>query len=370
MFLKTFLFFNDFDLKKTNRNAYFFIEKKVLFFSFCNHKMSWVSLLKGMFFLKKEYHRFYFLRFYLLILFLSLFCPPIYSRQVEAYPPSLFSQPQAEAQYWHFFKVHHLDPSACKVAIQELFPQSKVTIKSQHQLLMVRCSRSEFNTIKKTIEKMDIPIKNIKIQVQILEMTLDQNEANPAFIVQDLNQRLSIDLNTGKYSGLQLKIDELIFEGKLKLMSKPTLLTQDYKEAKFKVGDQWPYTTTISNDKSLSSQLHHLDTGIDITFLPKITSQNRIQLQLSGHINSVKLWRQFEGNEYPVLSSRFIQTELLIKDKEPVILAGLFQENEKENKEKYSYLSKIPLIGRFFERTRKEKNVSDIVIIITPDIVL
>jgi type IV pilus assembly protein PilQ len=59
-----------------------------------------------------------------------------------------------------------------------------------------------------------------------------------------------------------------------------------------------------------------------------------------------------------------------LNNKEPLILAGLFDEETKINSQKIPLLGDIPFIGDLFKQTSKETSQSEILFIITPEIML
>jgi general secretion pathway protein D len=71
----------------------------------------------------------------------------------------------------------------------------------------------------------------------------------------------------------------------------------------------------------------------------------------------------------PTFGNRQINTVLRLRDGETNLMAGLIRDNERNVLDGIPGLSDIPYVGRFFARSRKETQETDIVLTITPRIV-
>jgi type II secretory pathway component GspD/PulD (secretin) len=58
---------------------------------------------------------------------------------------------------------------------------------------------------------------------------------------------------------------------------------------------------------------------------------------------------------------------LLLKAQESFVLAGLYNEEERESVQKIPLLGDVPLLNIFFRNTVREKTASDIIFVVTAD---
>ena len=93
-----------------------------------------------------------------------------------------------------------------------------------------------------------------------------------------------------------------------------------------------------------------------------------ITISVDAKINGLKVYKQVNNRQYPTLSERHTQTNVRIKNKDTLIIAGLLDEQDKESQSKIPILSDIPFFGTLFTNTQKESLKSDIIFIIQPEI--
>jgi len=82
-------------------------------------------------------------------------------------------------------------------------------------------------------------------------------------------------------------------------------------------------------------------------------------------VASIKQWKTTPGGEFPIVSSRKVETYLRLKDNESFILGGLLNEEEMENINKIPILGDIPFLNIFFTNRSVEKVRSDVVFLVT-----
>ena len=83
----------------------------------------------------------------------------------------------------------------------------------------------------------------------------------------------------------------------------------------------------------------------------------------------IKLWKYINNNEYPILSSREVNTSITINHKKTATIMGLTNEFRKNNQIKTPLLSKIPILKYLFQKQSKETIKSEILIAIKPIII-
>jgi type II secretory pathway component GspD/PulD (secretin) len=92
---------------------------------------------------------------------------------------------------------------------------------------------------------------------------------------------------------------------------------------------------------------------------------NLISLKLAPEVSAIKQWKQTPSGDFPVISSRKVETELRVKNGESFVIGGLLNEDERENTSKVPVLGDIPLINGLFRSTTNEKSKSDVVFLVT-----
>ena len=163
----------------------------------------------------------------------------------------------------------------------------------------------------------------------------------------DLNlERLNLVLNAAEH------------EARVKIISRPSILSNDGEIAHIVIGESLPLNTTIEDVVQTvvrnSSSVHYKDVGIVLKVIPKVTPNCDIFLDLaieeadvisgSTRTNSVGIMEN-----PPVIN--FIRTynKVILKDKHTTVIGGL-RGVKKQNSNNYvPILSKIPILGWFFK---------------------
>ena len=149
----------------------------------------------------------------------------------------------------------------------------------------------------------------------------------------------------------------------LNLLSTPHLMVRDNKEAEIEVGDQIPYPKL--NEFGL------------VTYEFKNAT---VKMALRVHVNNdstvtIKLYPQANFQQgltpdgIPIISTRRAVTEVIVKNGQTVILGGLMQESDVISVQKIPLLGSIPLIGELFKYTQVAKKKTELLVLVTPQIV-
>ena len=78
---------------------------------------------------------------------------------------------------------------------------------------------------------------------------------------------------------------------------------------------------------------------------------------------------QSPGFEVPGLTERKVNTEVELKDGESFMIGGLLDKSITETFQKIPFLGDIPILGKFFQSESKTKNDTELIVIVTPEIV-
>ena len=258
--------------------------------------------------------------------------------------------------------------------ISSLYPRVSSKWDPLNQYLFFKARKTDAHRIKNMINQLDKQPHQVKVEVQIVEVAYTDfdhykqlfSQLSQGIKLRYDGQKNDVIINkdfTGELSGL-------IQNGSAKVLAKPVITTLENKEAVMKVGDRIPYVSTLVEMNREKVVVNHIDTGIDLILTPRVLENDRIEITIKSKISSVKLWKNFGGTEYPILSNREAETNILLLNNETIVIAGLIDQQEKENISRVPFLSSIPLLGSLFQSKRTEKINSDILFMITPKIVI
>ena len=158
-------------------------------------------------------------------------------------------------------------------------------------------------------------------------------------------------------------IDALQTRTKINILSTPKILAIHGKPAKVQVGGQQGYKVTTTNEGVSTESVEFIDTGTILDITPFIDDDN-VMLEVKPSIRSARIE---EG--VPVVNSTEVSTWLTAKDGETLFIGGLIQDSNTKTREAVPCLGGIPGVGAVFGSTTRGIGKTELVILITPNII-
>jgi len=157
----------------------------------------------------------------------------------------------------------------------------------------------------------------------------------------------------------------------LETLAEPNLLAINGKQASFVAGGEFPFPMVQPGSAGNSISVQFREFGIRILFLPKITPRGTIQLQVSPEVSALDYANavSISGSTIPALSTRRVQTEVELETGQSFVIAGLLDNRMVETISRIPGLSSIPLLGKLFTSRAASRNNSELMVIVTPEIV-
>jgi pilus assembly protein CpaC len=111
--------------------------------------------------------------------------------------------------------------------------------------------------------------------------------------------------------------------------------------------------------------------GIRLNFLPVITPRGTIRLQVAPEVSALDYANAvtFEGFTIPALTTRKVQTEVELESGQSFVIAGLLDKEMTETFNRIPGLANIPLLGKLFQSRTRSKDNSELLVIVTPEVV-
>jgi pilus assembly protein CpaC len=173
------------------------------------------------------------------------------------------------------------------------------------------------------------------------------------------------DLNLG------LAIQALQNKSLLEMLAEPNLLVINGTAAHFLAGGEFPYPMVQPGSGSNSVSIAFKEYGIKLGFLPLITPRGTIRLQVTPEVSSLDYTNSvtIAGTTVPGTSMRRVQTEVELDSGQSFVIAGLLNNQTTENFSKVPGIGDIPILGKLFQSKSVSKNHTELLVIITPEIV-
>lgn len=176
---------------------------------------------------------------------------------------------------------------------------------------------------------------------------------------------------TGTPANFGVVLKALDSKGAVNVLSTPTIMTSDNKEAEIFVGENVPFlTATNLSSSGLSQQsVERKDVGIKLKITPQISEGEYVKLDIEQEISAVKDALNKGAAADITTTKRSAKTSVVVKDKDTVVIGGLIQDQDQETVSKIPYLGDIPYLGWLFTTKHKERSKTNLMIVLTPRIV-
>lgn len=273
--------------------------------------------------------------------------------------------------------------------------------------LVIKANAVDYAKIKKTLESLDIVPRAVLIEVMIAEVSLNKDlqyglqyffknvgtdvagnhgkltaghgsagtnsttsATDLASIVNTSGLNLFWTSFNGNISFLLSLLDE---KTTVRVLSNPTLLATDNKEASITVGGRQPVPlgSAVSTSSSVVSSIEYTETGIILNVIPHINAGGLVRLEVEQTIRNVDNESVTVGNDTtaPSFTERNIKTTLLAQNNSTVVIGGIIQHQTTESKNGIPWLQDIPIISPLFTNKSDSKKRTELIIAITPHVV-
>lgn len=175
------------------------------------------------------------------------------------------------------------------------------------------------------------------------------------------------DLNLGA------TIQALATRGLVQILAEPNLLAEDGKQASFLAGGEYPYPVVqgVTGGGTGAVTIQFKEYGVRLNFIPTITPRGTIRLQVAPEVSSLDFTNAVvvSGFQIPAIDVRNVKTEIELKDGQSFAIGGLLDNRETETFQKIPFIGDIPILGKFFQSISKSKSNTELMVIVTPEIV-
>lgn len=295
--------------------------------------------------------------------------------------------------------------------VSMLSDRGSITIDERTNSLLIRELAENISVIREIIESLDIPVKQVQIEARIVTVTegnLDElgvrwgvSSTNGSFKVggsiegnyptiqpysgddsSALDNYLNVNLGAtspnassiafqvaklGSDTLLDLELSALQQESKAEIISSPRLITTNKKPAYIEQGTEIPY---LESSSSGATSVSFKKAVLSLKVTPQITPDNRLVLDLSVTQDRPGQVVKTGTGEAVAIDTQRIGTQVLVNNGETVVLGGIFQHSVSNTVDKVPVLGDLPLLGALFRRSYENVGKSELLIFVTPKVVI
>lgn len=293
-----------------------------------------------------------------------------------------------------------------------LSKRGSVVLDPRTNILFVQDIPTKLEEIRKLINQIDVPVKQVMIESRIVEAsdTFSKNLGarlgfHDAGSAAGTNQRARIGGNladTGYHAGetitvpdflkdslnvnmpvagaagvisavlfqanatrfLNLELSALQADGKGKIISNPRVLTADQMEATIESGTEIPYLQATSSG---AASVAFKKAVLSLKVKPQITPDDNIIMDIKVNKDSPLPASAATGN-VPPIATKQISTQVLVENGGTVVIGGIYTQTQSDTTTKVPLLGDIPVLGVLFRSTGVQDDKAELLIFVTPKI--
>jgi len=285
-------------------------------------------------------------------------------------------------------------------ARMQFSPFASLVFDERSNAVIVYGTENDLEQIGILINQIDILLAQVRIEVVIVEVTLDQNQVrgidvfglqyntdgdNDLRLAENGDTEIPLQIGAAVFSAFSLKNFSLqtVFNvargnSDVTVLSSPTIMTTHNREARVTVAETRPIVTgsVISNDGSATrSTVDFIDIGIELTVKPLIAETGVIQMEILQTVdNVVSIITGSDNpdlNGQPIIGTREAESFVSVRDQEIIVLGGLQERQRSLTKNKLAILGSLPVLGEWlFTRREVEITTRELLIFIKPNVML
>jgi pilus assembly protein CpaC len=186
------------------------------------------------------------------------------------------------------------------------------------------------------------------------------------------NTGLFMQYLSGDYL-FEMVIDAAKNKGLAKVLAEPNLTTLSGQQAKFISGGEFPIPIPQTNG---SVTVKFKEYGVGLIFVPVVLDSGLVSLKVNVSVseladdNAVRLGfaEGLSSTSYfiPALTKREANATVEIPSGQTIAIAGLINENLRENLRKFPGLGDLPILGNLFRSQEFVKGQTELIIFVTP----
>jgi type II secretory pathway component GspD/PulD (secretin) len=248
--------------------------------------------------------------------------------------------------------------------------------------------------IKKMVEAFDDETKQVLIEVQIVQISLNDRTRlgidwerlfdvgqlkdtsfKGKFPVTNLSSTLGqVSVGTLEANDFNVVMQALNTLTKTNILSRPRIAVVNNQEASILIGSKEVYFSQTQSQSSVTTttaeSVNYVDVGVKLNVTPTISDDGFVVMKIRPEVSSVRETATSPlGSTVPVVETSQAETVVKVKDKAMIMIAGLMKEETRSSRDQLPILGKLPLVGWLFGNKDAQKQKTELAIFLTPRII-
>lgn len=252
-------------------------------------------------------------------------------------------------------------------------PKVQIIAEPNTNSIILNAPQALMRTLKTIITKLDTKPQQVMVEAMITEINesdvnnlgfewgmVNGNAFKPGFAI--ISSHMSIN-------NFQAQLHALVQLDKANILSTPSVVVLDNRQAKILVGQQISVQESTNNNTTNGGTPYatysRQNVALHLYVKPQISQGNSIQLQID-HGNDTLQNEASATNGLPIINTSSIQTSVLVNSGDVLVLGGLVQNGRRQIGNKIPIIGDLPGIGELFQKNAKTKSKKVLMVFIRP----
>lgn len=270
--------------------------------------------------------------------------------------------------------------------------EREITIQGDKQsnTVLVSASPRYMDRVKEMIRKLDVDPPQVLIQVMLAEVTLDSKDewgvdfsamANIGSTAVSGGFGLATAFVPGlgvpnlaiASSDLDLLIRAMKSQGRLQVLSNPSIMAANNASARIQVGEtiRLPVSTSVTDAGRTFSTLEKEELGVILQVTPSINPDGFVRMTINPEISnlSARTTQVSEEFQSPIITRRTADTTVTVHDGQTIVIGGLISDRFERRDRMVPFFGELPVIGPLFRSNTEETAKTELLIVLTPHVI-
>ena len=166
---------------------------------------------------------------------------------------------------------------------------------------------------------------------------------------------------------VQFLLKAIATHGYGKILAEPTLTTISGKPARFLAGGEFAVPTTVGIGGVGAASTSFRGFGTELSFTPTVTDKDLVRLEVSPSFSSINADATVGG--IPGLNRRSVDTTVDLREGQWLAIAGLIQDEQGGQRNRLPFIGDLPLLGGFFGSQDTSRFETELIVLVSPELV-
>ncbi len=270
--------------------------------------------------------------------------------------------------------------SASEGGVRLISNRGGVVSEPRTNQLLIRDVAHRVQAIQEWVSRIDVPARQVLIEAHIVEAddtfgrnlgvklglqhgpnSLDMSWPATGLLGRAPAQMALSLLSAADRRALNFELSAMEAQGLGQVLSNPRVVTADKARAVIEQGTELPYQSTLSNG---STAVHFRRANLRLEVAPQITPQGQIVMDLDINKDGVG---QSTTSGFAI-DTKHVKTQVRVDDGGSVLIAGIFEQQQREDQAGVPLLRDLPWLGALFRTQQQVKAKKELLIFISPQV--